>query len=91
MRRPKKYKRLIRALDEDVVYSPATIAAFALANDLLEDEGVDLHKQSQRVRIAMGNFSNQHEFPDQGDDMVIIRGQAPKPGWYGWRWKNAYL
>ncbi len=91
MRRPKKYKKLIRSLDEDVVYSPATIAAFALDNQLLEDEGVDLKKQAQRVRIAMGNFSNQHEFPDHGDAMVIIRGQSPKPGWFGWRWKNAYL
>jgi len=91
MRRPKKYKNLIRNLDEDVVYSPATIAAFALEHELLKEEGVEIKKQAQRVRIAMGNFSNQHDFPDQGDDMVYIRGQSPKPGWYGWRWKNAYL
>jgi hypothetical protein len=39
----------------------------------------------------MGRFSNNRDFPDEGDGMVTIRGQAPTPAWYGWRWLAALM
>ncbi len=85
-----KYKKLIERLDEDELYTPASIAMFAVETDFLAavDED-DLRLERQRVRIAMGRFSNNHAFPDEGDGMVTLRGQAPTPGWFGWRWQAA--
>jgi len=77
-------------LKDEQIYTPATIAAFAEANGLLKEvttAGIKLEKQ--RIRITMGRFSNNHGFPDQGDGMVTMPGQAPVPGWFGWRWKSA--
>jgi hypothetical protein len=85
-----KYKSLIEMLDEDQLYTPATIAAFAESKGFIKTrEAVVRRLEKQRIRIALGRFSNNHNFPDQGDGMVTIRGQAPTPGWFGWRWKAA--
>lgn len=85
-----KYKILIEMLDEDQIYTPATIAAFAEEKGFIQvQESARRRLEKQRIRIALGRFSNNHEFPDQGDGMVTIRGQAPTPGWFGWRWKAA--
>lgn len=88
--RPIKYRKIIEKLEPDTLYTPATIAAFAEAQDLLEETPQENHKLlKQRIRIALGRFSNNRHFPDEGDGMVTIRGQAPTPGWFGWRWQNA--
>jgi hypothetical protein len=86
--RPIKYKPIIEALDEDTLYTPATIANFAFDRGLFKEvNAAKVRIQKQRIRIAMGRFSNIHAFPDEGDGMVSIKGQAPTPGWFGWRWK----
>lgn len=85
-----KYRRLIEALDDHELYTPAMIAAYACEQGLVD--GTDLveqRKARQRIRIALGRFSNNHDFPDVGDGIVTLRGQAPTPAWYGWRWKSA--
>jgi len=85
-----KYKKLIELLDEDELYTPAVIAAFAEETGFIQaDDKATLRLERQRVRIAMGRFSNNHCFPDEGDGMITIRGQSPTPGWFGWRWQAA--
>jgi len=84
-----KYGDLIRALEPGELYTPGTIAMFADRNRYVEDLDPDTRKTALlRIRIAMGRFSNNHPFPDEGDGMVTIKGQAPTPGWFGWRWQK---
>jgi len=88
--RPMKYGRIIVKLDPNSLYTPATIAAFAEQIGLLDHSDPNQRRLAkQRIRIALGRFSNNHNFPDEGDGMVTIRGQAPTPGWFGWRWQAA--
>lgn len=88
--RPMKYKGIIERLEEDDLYTPATIAAFAEKIGFVKDQDqAQKRLAKQRIRIALGRFSNNHGFPDEGDGMVTIKGQSPTPGWFGWRWKAA--
>lgn len=88
--RPSKYGHLIRQLDPQILYSPASIAQWARNNDYLQGETDRKRRlQYQRIRIALGRFSNNRKFPDEGDGMLTLRGQAPCPAWFGWRWQNA--
>ena len=88
--RPMKYKLLIESLDDDDLYTPGAIASYAEENGFIPPGGPDQKRlYKQRIRIALGRFSNNHNFPDEGDGMVTVRGQAPTPGWFGWRWKAA--
>ena len=88
--RPMKYGRILQTLNEDELYTPATIAMIALKSDLCQPANTKEAKRTyQRIRIALGRFSNNHHFPDEGDGIVTIKGQAPTPGWFGWRWKAA--
>ena len=90
--RPMKYDHLIEMLEEDQLYSPATIAAFAKDHGMLNHAGkAPKPLQIQRIRIAMGRLSNNHKFPDDGDGFLKIPGQAPVPAWFGWRWKAAIV
>ena len=86
-----KYKRIIEMLEEDTLYTPASIAYFAEDHDMLTSKTTEDRKaERHRIRISMGRFSNNHQFPDSGDGMVTLEGQAPTPAWYGWRWQAAY-
>ncbi len=90
--RPRKYACIIDALDDDDLYSPAAIARIAKEKGLLDtflEEEPNEALVFQRVRISLIRFSNLHDFPDEGDGQIIIKGQAPVPGWFGWRWKTA--
>ncbi len=90
--RPMKYRKILLRLENDDLYTPAAIARFAVEVGLVKESRKEPKKLVlQRIRIAMGRFSNNHDFPDEGDGMVIIRGQAPTPGWFGWRWKAPLL
>lgn len=87
--RPAKYTEIIKNLTDNDVYTPATIAVFAAEGNFLEgDEPIEL--QRRRVRITLGRFSCRF-FPNEGDGRVTLKGQAPTPGWFGWRWKYGYL
>ena len=86
-----KYNTIIEALNQDTLYSPASIANFALEEGFVTGKTKKAKSDARnRIRIAMGRFSNNHQFPDSGDGVVILEGQAPTPGWYGWRWQAAY-
>ena len=85
-----KYNNLIEMLQEDDLYTPATITALAEARGMVTETDPDKRRlEKQRIRISLGRFSNNHEFPDEGDGMVRVKGQAPTPGWFGWRWRAA--
>ena len=85
-----KYRNIIVKLDPNTLYTPATIAIFAEEFGFLDTSDFRrLRLAKQRIRIALGRFSNNRQFPDEGDGMVTIRGQAPTPGWFGWRWQEA--
>ncbi len=89
--RPMKYDIIIRKLDDQVLYSPASIAGFAEQSGILTQfitKTVDRQKAKRRIRLALGRLSNLHDFPDKGDGHVLLAGQAPIPGWFGWRWKE---
>ena len=88
--RPMKYKEIIMLLDNNELYTPASIAAFAEKIGFVRGGDNKARRlDKQRIRISLGRFSNNHEFPDEGDGMVLLWGQAPTPGWFGWRWKEA--
>ena len=85
-----KYKVLLDQLDEDELYTPASITAMAERTGFIKSRDPNQRRlEKQRIRISLGRFSNNHAFPDEGDGMVTLRGQAPTPGWFGWRWKAA--
>lgn len=83
-----KYDNLVKALEDNKIYTPSTIANFADENNWVDARDPEVRRlELQRIRIAMGRYSNNHGFPDDGDGTVTVRGQPPTPGWYGWRWK----
>lgn len=85
-----KYKKIIDQLDEDSIYTPGSIAIFAAKKELYASKNSeDLKAERHRLRISLGRFSNNHKFPDHGDGTVTLPGQAPTPGWFGWRWMAA--
>ena len=88
--RPMKYAQVLLKLDPDELYTPASIVHFAVEKGLLEIvEDYRINRIiRQRMRIALGRFSNNHGFPDEGDGSVTIKGQSPTPGWFGWRWQE---
>jgi len=90
--RPAKYAHVVAALDDRALYSPGKIARMASAEGYLEGDDDESRKRAmRRLRITMVRFVNNHFFPDEGDGMVFLPGQAPTPGWYGWRFKQEYL
>ena len=44
--------------------------------------------ERQRIRIALGRYSQNHSFPRERDGWVKIRGQAAVPAWFGSHWKR---
>ncbi len=89
--RPRKYVNILAALNDHDLYSPALIARTAkdedLLGSLLEEETNEALVQ-KRIRVAMIRSSKIYGFPPEGDGLVRLVGQAPVPGWFGWRWKK---
>ena len=90
---PHKYLPLVEDLKENTRYTAALITSLAeerglLAGYLKKGE-TDLQLVKQRVRISFNRLRGVRRFPMDGDGSVSIPGQAPTPGWYGWRWKEA--
>ncbi len=88
--RPLKYARIIAALEDGGIYTPASIAILARDQGLLApflekepNEALVL----QRIRISMNRLRRICGFPAGGDDQLIIPGQRPVRVWFGWRWK----
>lgn len=89
--RPLKYIVILRRLDDDTLYTASTVATFAKEQGLLylfTDEQINEREVQNRIRLAMVRLSNRHKFPDEGDGIVTVDGQAPVSGWYGWRWRD---
>jgi hypothetical protein len=78
--RPKRYTNLIHSLDDGKLYSSAMIARRSGFGK----------KGKLRVRITMARYATKHEFPHEGDGFITLKGQAPTPAWFGWRWKDTY-
>ena len=92
--RPMKYGQFIEILEDDRIYSPATIVAHGERHNLVPKEGKqeELKKQRMRIRHSLSRFSQNHQFPFGGDGQVsdVIKGQPPQRGWYGHRWKEPW-
>ena len=88
--RPLKYVWVLDKLQSDQLYSAGMIGRLAkylgYFDDLPSDEAKRIAQRN--LRQTMVRRANLHEFPDEGDGIVTIRGQAPCPGWFGWRWKK---
>lgn len=88
--RPLKYKELIYDLTDDVIYSPASIANHAQESGyILSLDREEIRLQKQRIRIALARLSSYRGFPENGDGLVTIPGQATTVGWLGSRWKQS--
>ncbi len=92
--RPPKYTQIIKALEDDTLYTPGSIARFAHTKGFLtafatETEPVALIRR--RIRIALRQLSANHKFPVEGDGLLQQTGQPPRVAWLGWRWKDGYL
>lgn len=89
--RPMKYAHFLAVLDDFTVYCPSSIVANGEKLGFFQ-KGLSskmLRLQKQRVRIALGRYSYKQNFPAGGDGLVLIKGQAPIPGWFGARWKSS--
>lgn len=86
--RPMKYDHVLLRLDDEGLYTPADIADLAMAMGVArQDPSVPATLMRTRVRITMGRYGKNHDFPPEGDGMIRRPGQAPTPAWRGWRWK----
>jgi len=90
--RPLKYDKVLMALEDDALYTPADIADLAMAMGIGSKHPDANQKLAYtRVRITMGRFGKNHNFPMEGDGMIKRKGQAPTPAWLGRRWKEKPL
>lgn len=86
-----KYHRFLEILEDDRIYSPGTITQNGKRNGLFP-EGLsdqELRHAQLRVRISLGRFAYNHNFPREGDGLVTVLGQPTIAGWKGSRWKAA--
>lgn len=88
--RPPKYAHFIELLAAFEIYSPASIVGLLIEQGHLGKRPADIKRQGQRIRVALVRLSHSRNFPTRGDGLVIVHGQRPLPGWYGWRWKTIF-
>ena len=89
--RPMKYRPFLEILEDDQVYTPATIVRNGMDHGLMDTrlKGEALRKQKLKIRHALARYSSNHFFPKKGDGYVDnIPGQPPSRGWLGKRWKE---
>ena len=89
------YLKVISKLDYYTLYSAASIADFGKDHRFFSPQFETatperLALERRRLRICLGRHSNNRRFPDEGDGWVTLRGQAPTPAWFGWRWQAAF-
>ena len=89
--RPMKYRHFVLILEDETLYCPATIVEHASRHGLVSSSGRQEEGKKLRIRIrhTLARFSKNHQFPEMGDGLVVMRGQAPQRAWFGWRWKKA--
>lgn len=89
--RPMKYRHFIENLEDGVLYTPARIVQHGEMLGFFQKIRSPklLKKEKQRIRHTLARFSTNHQFPNEGDGMVFLKGQAPTRGWTGKRWKAA--
>jgi len=86
-----KYSYIIERLNDNTLYSPSKIAWFAWESRLLPNAEIGaLSRLRLRTTLGRMTVNKRRLFPIGGDGHILIRGQQPTPGWYGWRWKEAY-
>lgn len=86
--RPIKYARLFELLEPRVVYSASGIVSYARFIGYIPNDHPKRKTLERNIRSSCGYLIKRHHFPPVGDGMVIIKGQRPTPGWYGWRWQR---
>lgn len=89
--RPMKYAHFIKILEDNVIYTPATIVRYGVSMGFFEKglKGPALKAAKLKVRHTLARLSANRDFPKGGDGWTVIPGQAPLRGWYGRRWKAA--
>ena len=84
-----EYVHILGALEDGEAYTPASIGQFAKSRGLLQSSDPDEEKlEMHGMMILLGRLAREHRFPMDGDTSVTRHGQAPAPGWFGWRWKG---
>ena len=88
--RPMKYKRLLQALEDDKPYTPVCIALNGEEKGLVKvpKDKDTLMEQRRKIRHTMARYKANHNFPENGDEIIKVYGQSPTPAWYGRRWKE---
>ena len=85
-----KYAYLLLELEDERIYSPATIVNQSLQDGILTLTSEEDPKiQRVKIRHSLARLSKNHGFPEEGDGTVQLAGQAPIRGWTGKRWKAA--
>ena len=84
-----KYSPLLMSLPPGGLFSPSSIADYAISSGLLsiihpkEDDKL----ARQRIRIALGLYSRNHKFPRESDSLRLTRSRVFRE-WFGWRWQR---
>ncbi len=71
-----KYAALLRALEPESVYTPATVVYYALEVQALKIDSlspVSPQRQKTRVRQCLSRFSKEHHFPLERDGFIILK------------------
>ena len=89
--RPMKYAHFITILEDQVIYTPATIVRYGASMGFFDKrlKGEALKAAKMKVRHTLARLSANRDFPKGGDGWTVIPGQAPLRGWLGRRWKAA--
>lgn len=87
--RPLKYGGLFEKLEPYTIYAAGSISDFAAFIGYIHHNDPNRVALLRRIRSSCGYIIKKYDFPAEGDGQVVIKGQRPTPGWYGWRWQEA--
>lgn len=94
--RPLKYTEVFTILEDNQLYSAASIVRLAEQRRLfsrrrkltLQVKKDGLATVKRRIRLTLNRLQKNHQFPVEGDGLLTIPGQRPTAAWFGWRWKR---
>ena len=78
---------MIRLIPSKGIFVASTILIHARERGLLPES--QPRNDHLRYKVQLGRLATRFQFPENGDDLVMIPGQAPFPDWRGWRWHAA--